>query len=67
MMKKILAAAFLGSLILSASCGTARRALKDVVISVGSPLVVLYGAGTDGAVDAKVVLPVRFVPLTGGR
>ncbi len=51
-MKKLLQAALIGSLVLAAGCGTARRAGKDLLITVGSPFVVLYGAGTDGAADA---------------
>lgn len=52
-MKKILVAALLGTLLSAASCGTARRAAKDLAITLASPVVVLYGAGTDGAIDAK--------------
>lgn len=52
-MKKILVAALFGTLLLAASCGTARRAAKDLAITLASPAVVLYGAGTDGAIDAQ--------------
>ncbi len=52
-MKKLLLAALLGSFLFSlTSCGTVRRAGKDLLITAGSPLIVLYGAGTDGAADA---------------
>ncbi len=54
MMKKTLVAALLAStLMMTAGCGTARRAAKDVLITLGSPGIILYGAGTDGAIDAK--------------
>ena len=54
MMKKILVTALLGTLLLAAtSCGTLRRAGKDLAVTLASPAIVLYGAGTDGAIDAK--------------
>ena len=53
-MKKTLVAALLGAFLFSStSCGTVRRAAKDALITVGSPVVILYGAGTDGAADAR--------------
>lgn len=52
-MKKTLVAALLGTLLLAASCGTARRAGKDLAVTLASPAIILYGAGTDGAIDAK--------------
>ncbi len=52
-MKKHLLFALLGSLVMmAASCGTARRAGKDLLITAASPGIILYGAGTDGASDA---------------
>lgn len=35
------------------SCGTARRAGKDLGITVASPFVVLYGGGTDAYTTAR--------------
>jgi predicted small secreted protein len=55
MMKKLLVAALLGSILLTSGCGSLRRAGKDLLVTAFSPGIVLYGAGTDGAVDAKNV------------
>ena len=53
-MKKILVAALFGTLLLAAtSCGTVRRAGKDLAVTLASPAIILYGAGTDGAIDAR--------------
>ncbi len=53
-MKKILVAGLIGTLLLAAtSCGTARRAGKDLAVTLASPAIILYGAGTDGAIDAR--------------
>jgi hypothetical protein len=74
MMKKLLAAALVGSLLLLAtSCGTTRRFATDVFITVGSPLIIPYGGMTDGYLDAKNMqtgleasdgLQVFFIPFT---
>ena len=49
--------ALLSVLVLSAltlsSCGTARRAGKDLGVAVASPVIVLYGGGTDGFNNAQ--------------
>lgn len=36
-----------------ASCGTFRRAGKDLVLGVGTPVLMLYGGGTDAAASAN--------------
>jgi hypothetical protein len=52
--KSLVAAAVFGLILLGAqSCGTVRRGAKDLLITVTSPVVILYGAGTDGAIDSK--------------
>ena len=38
-----------------ASCGTFRRAGKDLVLGVGTPVLMLYGGGTDAAASASEV------------
>jgi len=38
-----------------ASCGTARRAGKDLFIGVSSPVLIIYGGATDGYTSAKSV------------
>lgn len=45
--------AFLGLSL--ASCGTARRAGKDLSVSVLSPGIILYGGGVDGFTSAQEV------------
>ncbi|PIE21921.1 MAG: hypothetical protein CSA62_15000 [Planctomycetota bacterium] len=53
MRKMILALLFGASLLSLSSCGTARRAAKDASVVALSPAIILYGAGTDGVVDAQ--------------
>jgi hypothetical protein len=38
-----------------ASCGTASRAAKDLVLGVGTPVLMIYGGATDGATSAQSV------------
>ena len=38
-----------------AGCGTFRRAGKDLVLGVGTPVLMLYGGGTDAATSATAV------------
>ncbi len=37
------------------SCGTARRAGKDLFIGVASPVLIVYGGATDGYTSARAV------------
>jgi predicted small secreted protein len=37
------------------SCGTARRAGKDLFLGIGTPVLMLYGGGTDAAATAQEV------------
>lgn len=52
-MKKILAAALLATLVFATSCQTGRRFGKNALITLSSPYVILHGASTDAAIDAK--------------
>jgi hypothetical protein len=38
-----------------ASCGTLNRAGKDLVLGVGTPILMIYGGATDGATSAQTV------------
>lgn len=38
-----------------ASCGTLNRAGKDLVLGVGTPVLMIYGGATDGATSAQNV------------
>lgn len=38
-----------------ASCGTARRAGKDLMLGVGTPVLMIYGGATDGYTSARSV------------
>jgi hypothetical protein len=38
-----------------ASCGTVSRACKDLVLGVGTPVLMVYGGATDGATSAQNV------------
>jgi hypothetical protein len=38
-----------------ASCGTVSRAAKDLVLGVGTPVLMVYGGATDGATSAQRV------------
>jgi len=54
MKRNFVLAAILGAFLFSlSSCGTMRRADKDLFVTVTSPAIILYGAGTDGLDDAQ--------------
>jgi hypothetical protein len=55
MNRKGLVAALLTIGLISASCGSLRRLGKDALITVTSPVVILYGGATDGWIDAENV------------
>ncbi|MFM1871874.1 MAG: hypothetical protein RL398_1296 [Planctomycetota bacterium] len=51
--KALLAVSLLATTLVS--CGTARRAGKDIMLGVGTPVLMLYGGATDGYTTAREV------------
>lgn len=53
--RKALIAVSVVSTVALTSCGTARRAGKDLVLGIGTPVLMIYGGATDGYTSAKDV------------
>jgi hypothetical protein len=54
-LRKITCSAILLLALGLASCGPVRRASKDLVFALGTPVMMLYGGGTDAAASAEEV------------
>ncbi|MEO6593881.1 MAG: hypothetical protein ABIP94_03915 [Planctomycetota bacterium] len=52
--KALIAVSVLSTVALT-SCGTVRRAGKDLFLGIGTPVLAIYGGSTDGVVSAKSV------------
>jgi hypothetical protein len=54
-LRTITTTAIFALLLTFTSCGTVNRAAKDVVLGVGTPVLMLYGGGTDAVATAGEV------------